>query len=265
MNRMSARIEVEDLRIDFPLYHGQSRSLKKALLARAKGRRRLQENDKHRVVVQALREISFSLGPGERLGIVGHNGAGKTTLLRALAGVYEPVGGRVRIQGSLNALLDPSQGMNPELTGRENVALRGRFNRMDRAGVQALQDDVQGFAELGDFFDLPVRIYSSGMVVRLAFAMATAIRPQVLLMDEWFLAGDASFRNKAKDRLEGMVRGADILVLSTHITEIVRSWCTRVIWLEEGRVKADGPVDTVLDAFAGVDASPALFPEAALG
>jgi lipopolysaccharide transport system ATP-binding protein len=265
MSRMSARIDVDELRIDFPLYHGQSRSLKRSLLLRAKGRRRLQENDKHRLVVQALREISFSLGPGERLGLVGHNGAGKTTLLRALAGVYEPVGGRVRIQGSLNALLDPNQGMNPELTGRENVSLRGRFHRMDRAGVQALQDDVQSFAELGDFFDLPVRIYSSGMVVRLAFAMATAIRPQVLLMDEWFLAGDASFRNKARDRLESMVRGADILVLSTHLNDIVRSWCTRVIWLEDGRVRADGPVDQVMDAFAGVDAAPALFPEAALG
>jgi lipopolysaccharide transport system ATP-binding protein len=100
--------------------------------------------------------------------------------------------------------------------------------------------------------------------VRLAFAMATAIRPQVLLMDEWFLAGDASFRNKARDRLEGMVRGADILVLSTHLNDIVRSWCTRVIWLEEGRVRADGPVDAVMDAFAGVDTAPALFPEAAL-
>ncbi|MBW4021847.1 MAG: ABC transporter ATP-binding protein [Proteobacteria bacterium] len=262
---MSARIEVEDLRIDFPLYHGQSRSLKKSLLARAKGRRRLHENDKHRMVVQALREISFSLGPGERLGVVGHNGAGKTTLLRALAGVYEPVGGRVRIQGTLNALLDPGQGMNPELTGRENVSLRGRYHRMEREGVQALQQDVQNFAELGDFFDLPVRIYSSGMVVRLAFAMATAIRPQVLLMDEWFLAGDASFRNKARDRLESMVRGADILVLSTHLNDIVRSWCTRVIWLEEGRIRADGPVESVMEAFAGVDAAPALFPEAALG
>jgi lipopolysaccharide transport system ATP-binding protein len=265
MSHMSARIEVQDLRIVFPLYHGQSRSLKRSLLQRAQGRRRLQENDKHRLVVEALRDISFSLGPGERLGLVGHNGAGKTTLLRALAGVYEPVGGRVRVQGSLNALLDPSQGMNMELTGRENVSLRARFHRMDRDAVQALQDDVQNFAELGDFFDLPVRIYSSGMVVRLAFAMATAIRPQVLLMDEWFLAGDASFRTKAQHRLEGMVRGADILVLSTHLTDIVRSWCTRVTWLEDGRIKADGPVDEVLNAFTGVETAQALFPEAALG
>ena len=261
---MAARIEVNDLRIDFPIYHGQSRSLKRSLLAAAKGRRRLQENKQHRLVVEALREVSFTLEPGERLGLVGHNGAGKTTLLRALAGVYEPVAGRVRIQGSLNALLDPNQGMNPELTGRENVALRGRYHRLDHAAVQALQEDVRSFAELGDFFDLPTRIYSSGMVVRLAFAMATAIRPQVLLMDEWFLAGDASFREKARERLETMVRGADILVLSTHMNDIVRSWCTRVIWLEDGRVRADGATNEVMDAFSGGTDASALFPEAAL-
>lgn len=261
---MAARIEVQDLRIDFPLYHGQSRSLKKSLLARATGRRRLQENAQHRLVVQALRNLSFTLEPGERLGLVGHNGAGKTTLLRALAGVYEPVGGSVRIQGTLNALLDPNQGMNPELTGRENVALRGRYHNLDHAGVTALQEDVRAFAELGDFFDLPVRIYSSGMIIRLAFAMATAIRPQVLLMDEWFLAGDAAFREKARERLETMVRGADILVLSTHLNDIVRSWCTRVIWLEDGRVRADGPTAEVMEAFAGPAPAVPLFPEAAL-
>jgi lipopolysaccharide transport system ATP-binding protein len=263
MTAMNARIDVQSLRIEFPLYHGQSRSLKKTMLAAAKGRR-LQQNSQHRMVVEALRDVSFSLGPGERLGLVGHNGAGKTTLLRALAGVYEPVGGRVQIQGSLNALLDPNQGMNMELTGRENVALRGRFHRMNNAGILDLQEDVRAFAELGDFFDLPVRIYSSGMVVRLAFAMATAIRPQVLLMDEWFLAGDASFRVKAQERLESMVRGADILVLSTHIPDIVRSWCTRVIWLEDGHVRADGPANEVMDAFTGPETGVALFPEAAL-
>jgi lipopolysaccharide transport system ATP-binding protein len=262
---MAARIDVQDLSIQFPLYHGQSRSLKRTVLARAKGRRRLQENSQHRLVVEALRNITFTLGAGERLGLVGHNGAGKTTLLRALAGVYEPVAGRVRIEGTLNALLDPNQGMNMELTGRENVTLRGRYHRMNGPGIEALAEDVRVFAELGDFFDLPVRIYSSGMIVRLAFAMATAIRPQVLLMDEWFLAGDASFRNKARERLESMVRGADILVLSTHLNDVVRSWCSRVIWLEDGRVRADGPVDQVMDAFSGIgETAPALFPESAL-
>ncbi|GAB0120179.1 ABC transporter ATP-binding protein [Acidisoma sp. 7E03] len=258
---MVARIDVRELRIDFPLYHGQSRSLKRSILERATGRRRLQENEKHRFVVEALRAISFTLKPGERLGLVGHNGAGKTTLLRAMAGVYEPVSGSVRIQGSLNALLDPNQGMNPELTGRENVVLRGCYHDMDHAAVEAMQEDVRSFAELGDFFDLPVRIYSSGMIVRLAFAMATAIRPQVLLMDEWFLAGDASFREKARERLESMVLGADILVLSTHLNDVVRAWCTRVIWLEDGWVRMDGATDAVIDAFSGVDLASNLFPE----
>lgn len=261
---MAAGIKVEGLRIDFPLYHGQSRSLKRSILARAKGRRRLQENEQHRLVVQALRNISFALRPGERLGLVGHNGAGKTTLLRALAGVYEPISGSVRIEGTLNALLDPNQGMNPELTGRENVVLRGRYHHMNGPSIISLQEDVQVFAELGDFFDLPVRIYSSGMIVRLAFAMATAIHPQVLLMDEWFLAGDASFREKARERLEAMVLGADILVLSTHLTEVVRSWCSRVIWLEDGAIRMDGPVEKVLDAFSGDTKTTSLFPETAL-
>ncbi|MCB8878375.1 ABC transporter ATP-binding protein [Acidisoma silvae] len=261
---MAASIDVQNLQIDFPLYHGQSRSLKKTLLNKAKGSSRVEENSQHKTVIKAVRDISFSLRAGERLGIVGHNGAGKTTLLRALAGVYEPVGGRVQIRGSLNAMLDPGQGMNMELTGRENVALRGRFHRMNQQEIEHLQEDVRNFAELGDFFDLPVRTYSSGMIVRLAFAMATAFRPEVLLMDEWFLAGDASFRSKAQERLESLVRGADILVLSTHINEIVRSWCTRVIWMEDGRIRADGPAGEVLDAFAGGKTDQSLFPETVL-
>jgi lipopolysaccharide transport system ATP-binding protein len=259
---MTARVDVLELGINFPIYHNQARSLKRTMFARAKGRRISQNGQNHhRIVVEALRDITFSLRSGERLGLVGNNGAGKTTLLRALAGVYEPVAGRVQIQGSLNALLDPSQGMNMELTGRENVALRGLYHDMRANEIRRLQDDVRDFAELGDFFDLPVRIYSSGMVVRLAFAMATAIRSQVLLMDEWFLAGDAAFRDKAQTRLEDMVQGADILLLSTHISSIVRSWCTRVIWLEDGLVRADGPVDEVMNAFSGVESEEALFPE----
>lgn len=260
---MTARLEANNLCIDFPLYHGQSRSLKRSILASATGHNRPRENQTHRWVVEALRNITFALSPGERLGLVGQNGAGKTTLLRALAGVYEPVAGSVRVQGSLNALLDPNQGMNLELTGRENVALRGGYRHMDRLSVKHLQEDVRAFAELGDFFDLPVRLYSSGMIVRLAFAMATAMRPEVLLMDEWFLAGDASFREKAQKRLETMVLGADILVLSTHLNDIVRSWCTRVIWLENGVVHMDGPSDIVMNAFSASH-SPASFPEGEL-
>jgi lipopolysaccharide transport system ATP-binding protein len=141
--------------------------------------------------------------------------------------------------------------MNPELTGRENILLRGLYNGLPRSALPQLEDDVAEFAELADFLDLPVRIYSAGMVVRLGFALATAIKPQILLMDEWFLAGDAVFLDKARHRLEEMVRGADILVLSSHQADIVRNWCTRVLWLDQGQIMADGPADEVLDRYLG--------------
>jgi lipopolysaccharide transport system ATP-binding protein len=244
-----ARIEVDNVSVWFPLYHGSSRSLKKMVVAAASGR--LGQDQQQRVVVRALRDVNLGLQHGDRLGLVGGNGAGKTTLLRVLAGIYEPVIGRVRVQGSLNALLDPSLGMNMELTGRENILLRGLYNGLPKPMLPRLEEDVAEFAELSDFLDLPVRIYSAGMVVRLGFALATAIKPQILLMDEWFLAGDAVFLEKAKHRLEQMVRGADILVLSSHQAEIIRDWCTRVLWLDQGQVRADGAPGEVLAQYLG--------------
>ena len=253
MMSFDVSVDVRDVSVLFPLYHGNSRSLKKLLVAAASGR--LAQDQRHRVVVRALSDISFNLKSGERLGLVGSNGAGKTTLLRVLAGVYEPVTGHVRLHGTLNALLDPSLGMNVELTGRENIMLRGLYNGLSRPMLARLEEDVIEFSELSDFIDLPMRIYSAGMSVRLGFALATGLRPRILLMDEWFLAGDASFMEKASRRLEDMVRAADILVLSTHSDEIVREWCTRVIWLEKGRIRGDGPTVEVLDQYAGTTAA----------
>ncbi|MBC7637676.1 MAG: ABC transporter ATP-binding protein [Acetobacteraceae bacterium] len=248
---MAARIALSGVSIDFPLYHGNARSLKKRLVASVSGR--LSADARHRIVVKAVRDVSFSLAPGDRLGLIGRNGAGKTTLLRALAGIYEPVAGKLRVVGSINALLDPNLGMNLDLTGRENIVLRGQYNRLDRAAIARLADDVATFAELDDFLDLPMRVYSSGMLVRLGFGLATAIKPQVLLMDEWLLAGDANFLDKARARLEDLVRGAEILVLSSHLPEVIRDWCTRVIWLDQGRVRADGPAEAVLAEYLGAD------------
>jgi len=243
----AAHIEVEAVEVSFPIYHGNSRSLKRTMFAAASGR--LQEDDRRRIVVQALRQVSLTLASGDRLGLIGGNGAGKTTLLRTLAGIYEPVTGRVRVSGTVGALLDPNLGMNPELTGRENIALRGLYNGLPRTAIRRLEEDVQAFAELGEFLDLPVRFYSSGMVIRLGFALATAIRPQVLLMDEWFLAGDAAFMEKARLRLEDMVRGAEILVLSSHNNAVILDWSTRVIWLDSGRIVADGLPEAVMDQY----------------
>jgi lipopolysaccharide transport system ATP-binding protein len=253
-----AQVEIAGVSVFFPLYHGNSRSLKKTVFAAASGR--LGQDRQHRVVVEALRDISFTLRKGDRLGLIGGNGAGKTTLLRTIAGIYEPVTGSVRVHGSLNALLDPNLGMNMELTGRENIRLRGLYYGMSKPSLRRLEEDVHDFAELGDFLDLPLRIYSAGMVVRLGFALATAIRPQILLMDEWFLAGDAEFMRKARLRLEDMVRGADILVLSTHQEEIVLSWCSRVLWLDQGRIRDSGPSAEVLARYLG---RPARLPDLA--
>ncbi len=257
---MSAEIDVRGVSLDFPLYHGNARSLKRTVFSSMSGR--MQNDQRHRVVVRALRDINLTLRSGDRLGLIGTNGAGKTTLLRILAGIYEPPSGKCSVRGSLNALLDPNLGMNGELTGRENIMLRGLYNGLSRAAILRLEEDVRDFAELGDFIDLPVRIYSSGMVVRLGFGLATAIRPQVLLMDEWFLAGDAAFMNKARRRLEDLVRGAEILVLSSHAPEVVLDWCTRVIWMDQGRIREDGPAAEVLDRYTAATVSAAM-PQAA--
>jgi lipopolysaccharide transport system ATP-binding protein len=242
-----ASVEVVNVGIDFPLYHGTSRSLKQTIFSAATGR--LKEGEHSRLVVQSLREISFTLKSGDRLGLIGGNGAGKTTLLRVMAGAYEPVSGHVRVHGSLYALLDSSFGSNPNLSGRENIRLRGLYTGMTSSEIRNLEEDVQDFAELGDFINIPVRSYSSGMMVRLSFALATAIQPQVLLMDEWLMAGDAAFMDKARRRVEGMVSGAEILVLSSHSPEILRTWCDRLSWIEKGRIRGDGTPDEILERY----------------
>jgi lipopolysaccharide transport system ATP-binding protein len=219
-----ASVEVVNVGIDFPLYHGTSRSLKQTIFSAATGR--LKEGEQSRLVVQSLREISFSLKSGDRLGLIGGNGAGKTTLLRVMAGAYEPVSGHVRVHGSLYALLDSSFGSNPNLSGRENIRLRGLYTGMTSAEIRNLEEDVQDFAELGDFINIPVRSYSSGM-----------------------MAGDAAFMDKARRRVEGMVSGAEILVLSSHSPEILRTWCDRLIWIEKGRIRGDGTPDEILERY----------------
>ncbi len=250
-DRDQAGIDVTDLHVTFPLYHGSARTLRRTLASMRSSR--FEQDQQRRMVVQALRAVSFSLKPGDRLGLVGGNGAGKTTLLRALAGIYEPVVGRVTIRGEINALLDTNLGMNMELTGRENIALRGLHAGLSPRRIRDIEKDVQAFAELGSFLDMPVRTYSSGMVIRLGFALATSIRPRVLLMDEWFLAGDTSFMLKAQGRLEQLVQQAEILVISTHMLDVVSAWCTKVLWLDQGMIRMQGTPAEVLPAYMADD------------
>jgi lipopolysaccharide transport system ATP-binding protein len=239
-------IRADGIAIEFPLYHVGARSLKKSLLARTP--MRLKEDDSHRIVVAALRDLSFTIEPGERVALVGGNGAGKTTLLRTIAGIYEPVAGRLEVEGSIGSLIDPAAGMDGEATGRENIVLRGLFLGMTESECAELAEQAGRFSGLGEFLDVPIRTYSAGMAVRLSFAAATLMEPEILLMDEWFLAGDADFIARATERLEKLVVGADILVLATHDMHIVRRWCTRAIRLAGGRIVADGPVAEVVQA-----------------
>ncbi|MBO1358730.1 ABC transporter ATP-binding protein [Acetobacter sacchari] len=256
-----ALIRVNHLTLDFPIFHGGARSLKKTLFRRARaplaktraartgGEVEIDPNDTGVVRVRALVDVSFTIRPGERIGLIGHNGAGKSTLLRALGGIYEAVPGMVTVKGSVETLIDTNSGMNRELTGRENIQLQARHKGLRTAQLRQLEKDVEAFAQLGEFLDLPVRLYSSGMAIRLGFALATAIAPNILLMDEWFMAGDAKFQDKAKDRLSAVVEGADILVITSHALNVLETWCTRIIWLESGRIRMDGPTTAVLDAY----------------
>ncbi len=239
-----ANISAEGLTIEFPLYHAGARSLKKRVLAATP--LRLRTDNANRIVVSALRDLTFSIEHGERVALVGPNGAGKTTLLRALAGIYEPVGGKLAVEGTIGSLIDTSAGMDIDSTGRENIRLNGLYRGMTEPQIEALSEEIVAFAGLGEFIDVPIRTYSAGMGVRLSFALATAMQPQVLLMDEWLLAGDAEFLERAKARLEHVVTNAEILVIATHDTKIVRTWCTRAIRLEGGRITADGDVDSIL-------------------
>lgn len=239
-----ANLTASNISIGFPLYHSDSRSLKKTILGQASAR--FGRDTNNRPVVQALQNISFSLNSGDRLGLIGSNGSGKTTLLRVLSGIYQPTSGLLSAEGRMTALLDPGQGMNHQLTGRENIRLRGLYLGLTDSETKRLVEDVEEFSELGQFLDLPVRNYSSGMTVRLAFAMATAFPPEILLMDEWILAGDAVFMEKARKRVEDMVRHADILVLASHSPSILVEWCNRLLWIENGQIKGDADPMTIL-------------------
>lgn len=240
-------ITVKNLYISFPLYHENMRNLRKVTNIFLSGR--LSEDKHKKIYVQSLRDISFSIKGGERVGLIGTNGAGKTTLLRTMSGIYEPVSGHLRIEGHISSLLDPSVGMNPELTGRENIRLRCYIDGVPHKQMNEIEEKVIEFSELGSYIDLPVKTYSSGMNLRLGFGLITAIDPQILLMDEWFMTGDEGFMLKATHRLENIVKKSQILIISTHSPQILIKWCNRIIWLEQGFLKMDGTPQEVLPVY----------------
>jgi len=195
------------------------------------------------ITINALTDINLKLEEGEQLGLIGHNGAGKSTLLRVLAKIYEPTHGVADINGKVTALLDVMLGMDPESTGNENIILRGILHGLTRKKITEMQDEIGEFTELGDYLKMPVRTYSSGMQLRLAFSIATSVTPEILILDEVVGAGDAQFIHKAKERINKMIKHSDIVVIASHDLEIIRSLCTKVLWLDAGRIKYYGETE----------------------
>lgn len=232
-----AKIILEDLCLDYPIYHAGSVSLRRKFLQAATGGR-IAKDASDVVVVRALSDINLKIQAGDRLGIMGHNGAGKTTLLRCLSGIYAPTSGKIRREGSLAAFIEVGAGLEPELSGYQNIRrlllLRGVNKKREMAKRVT---SVAAFSELNDFLKLPVRTYSAGMLMRLIFSAATAQVPEIMIMDEFFSVGDAHFREKADKRLKDSIKQAAILVFASHDTEQLKHLCNRFVRLQNGQLE----------------------------
>lgn len=194
----------------------------------------------------ALDDVSLSVRRGERVGLVGHNGCGKTTLLSVIGGVYRRYAGTVVVRGRVSMMLALGAGFSPELSGRENIVLNGVLQGKSRAEMLDLMDDIIDFADIGPFIDSPVFQYSSGMQARLGFGIATAIKPEILLVDEVMAVGDADFSKKCEGRINGLLEGGTTLLLVSHSMSDIRKYCNRVVKIDHGHVVADGSVGDVL-------------------
>jgi len=242
-----ACVELENVSLTYPIYGANARSFKATLIHIATGGS-LNKN-KGNIEVEALRDVSIKLEKGDRLAVLGHNGAGKSTLLKVLAKIYEPTKGTVNVHGCVNCLFDIMMGMDHELNGHENIMLRGLVLGLSKPEIRKITPQVEAFSELGDFMKMPIKSYSSGMKVRLAFGIITNVFSEILLIDEIVNVGDAKFLAKAKAQMMRLVHQSEFMVLSTHDTHIVKELCNKALWLEKGVVKCHGTVEEVLKVY----------------
>jgi lipopolysaccharide transport system ATP-binding protein len=202
--------------------------------------------------IHALKNITLEIGAGERVGLLGHNGAGKSTLLKAIAGLYPPSGGSLRVAGGVRALIEISLGFEPDATGRENILYRGLLMGLTPSEVRALEEEIVAFADIGEFIDFPIKTYSAGMQVRLAFAISVAVSGQILLLDEIIGAGDATFQEKARKRIHKLIERSEILVLASHDFVSLQSICERGIVLDHGQLMFDGPIGEAVRTYKAI-------------
>jgi len=243
-----SQITAENIQVEFPIYDSRARSLRHRLvidhlLKRSKKEGRelsigghISQNNSGKVIITALDDLSFSIKDGDRLGLLGHNGAGKSTLLKVMAKIYEPTSGSINVNGRISPMFNLSDGMDQESTGLENIWLRGRVLGISKDEINSSIDSIASFTDLGEYLHMPIRTYSSGMLVRLSFAIATAVQPDILIMDEMIGAGDATFTKQANERLQGFVEKAGLMVVATHSLDIVRNWCNVAMVLHHGKL-----------------------------
>ncbi len=232
---MTAHIIAKNVDVEFPVFNSSHRSLKNSILNATTGGRVAKDSGNY-VVVSALSDIQLNIQAGDKIGLIGHNGSGKTTLLRVLSGVYAPTRGTLQTKGKIATLLDIGLGMDGEATGYENIRIRGLLMGMSLAKIDELTEEIAEFTGLGQYLNMPMRTYSSGMVVRLGFAVSTSVHADIVLMDEWLSVGDADFQEKASVRLNQMVEKSSILVLASHSMDLLEKTCNKIIKMEHGKV-----------------------------
>ena len=240
------RISLRNVGVRFDVSARQD-SLKSTLLNAI--RRTEKEKKQERRVVHALKSVSLDIEHGERVGLIGLNGAGKSTILKVMAGIYPPTSGEATISGHVSAMFELATGFEMTQTGWDNIRIRGMLLGLTPAEVEERIHQIAEFSELGEFLDYPVKTYSAGMFIRLAFSVSTAINPEILLLDEVMGAGDVQFANKAKRRMHEFMEQGKILVFSSHSLEMLESFCERVIWMRKGEVVMDGPAKRVLTEY----------------
>ncbi len=245
-----AQIKVTNVNIDIPIFDLKNRFIKTTIINSVKGKKHgTSKIGGHNIPV--LQGLNFELMDGDRVGLIGHNGSGKSTLLRVLGGVYVPTYGQIVTHGKVFSFIDLSLGIDQDCTGRENIFLRGALLGFSKKEISAKLDEIITFSELGDFIDMPVRTFSTGMHLRLAFSVSTAVNPEILLMDEWLSVGDEGYKHKAEARLSKLVESTKILVIASHSRDLIMKTCNRVLWLEHGRIKMDGKPDQVCSSYFG--------------
>lgn len=241
---MEKIIEVKDVSMRFRMANDRINGLKEYIVQRLRGKLQYTE-------FEALKNVSFDVNRGEVVGLIGNNGAGKSTLLKVISGILKPTEGTVTVAGNIAPMLELGSGFDFDMTGRENIFLNGAILGYSDEFLKSKYDEIVAFSEIGQFINMPLRNYSSGMVARLAFSIATVVVPEVLIVDEVLSVGDAAFQEKSRGRMmELMSGGTTVLFVSHDITQI-RQMCHRVVWLENGTVKMFGDVNEVCDAYAG--------------